>query len=196
MSSKATGSARVQGCARIALCAAALLCLPAQAITVNFDGSGSVTGPAQTPPFFVGLEVLPASTSYVVNGDPGWQLGSLFDFNAVTLTGTGTATLSKAGDSISLLINTSTSSLGAPLAMTYTAIGGTGAFLGLVGSGTSTVQLLGNPLGLPVAVPYVETGGVLNLSPVPEPSALLLGALSAAFLLARMARRRVAGVNH
>lgn len=148
--------------------------------TIVFSGSGMVTGPQQTPPLLTGLEVLPASTAYTVGGETGWSLGSLFSFNAATLTGQGSGSLAKGADSLTFTFTSTTPALGAPLSLTYAFTGGTGAYAGLVGTGASQVQLLGDPLGLPTAIPYLETGGAINLAPVPEPEtwALLAAGLA------------------
>ena len=163
--------------------------LSAGALTVHFSGSGEVSGPAQVPPVFTGLTVLPASTAYTFEGVAGWTLAATFEFNVATLTGSGSGTFAHGADSITAAFTSTTAALGAPLFLTYTVTGGTGAFAGMAGTGTSQVQLLGNPLGLPTPVPFLDAEGVLNLSAIPEPSELaLIG--SGLALLALRARRR------
>jgi hypothetical protein len=166
-----------------AMLAFTLTALSAQALDVAFSGSGLVSGPAQTPPLFTQLAVAPESTHYTVNGDDGWTLGGQFEFNVATLAGSGAGMLAKGADSLSLSFASTTASLGAPLALTYTVTGGTGIYSGLFGGGSSTVQLLGNPLGLPTPIPFTETNGTLNLSPVPEPSTFALMVLGIAGLV-------------
>ncbi len=136
--------------------------------TVLFSGSGYVTGPQPTSPVLTGLQVLPGST-YTFDGQTGWSLVSLFSFNTLTLAGQGSGTLAKGADSLAFTFTSTAPALSAPLSLTYTFTGGTGAYAGLVGSGASQVQLLGNPLGLPTPIPFIETGGSATLAPVPEP---------------------------
>ena len=159
------------------------------ALTVHFSGSGEVTGPAPSGPLFTDLTVLPASTAYTFEGVTGWTLSSSFEFDASTLTGAGSGTFAHGADSITATFTSTTPQLGAPLFLTYTVTGGTGAFAGMVGTGSSQVQLLGNPLGLPTPIPFIDSEGVLTLAAVPEPSELALVASGLA-LLAAFARRR------
>lgn len=159
--------------------------------TILFSGSGFVTGPQPTSPVLTGLQVLPGST-YTFDGQTGWSLGSLFSFDTLTLTGQGSGCLAKGSDSLAFTFTSTASALGAPLSLTYAITGGTGAYAGLVGSGTSQVQLLGNPLGLPTPIPFVETGGSLSLAPVPEPEtwALLAAGLAGLVGYSKVRARR------
>src|SRR4029450_1198275 len=134
--------------------------LSAGALTVHFSGPRAARGPPQVPPVFSGLTVLPASTAYTFEGIAGWTLAAAFEFNVATLTGSGSGTFAHGADSITAAFTSTTPSLGAPLFLTYTVTGGTGAFAGMVGTGTSPVQLLGNPLGLPTPVPLLHTQAV------------------------------------
>ena|SRR5947209_8515862 len=162
------------------------------ALTVHFSGSGTVSGPAQVPPLFTGLTVLPGSTAYTFEGVTGWTLASTFDFNVATLTGSGSATFAHGSDSLTATITSTTPALGAPLFLTYTVTGGTGAYAGLSGTGSSQTQLLGDPLGLPTPIPYVETAGVLTLAAIPEPSELALLGSGLGLIAVRLRRRRSA----
>jgi hypothetical protein len=161
----------------------------AQALTtIVFSGSGFVTGPQPTSPVLTGLQVFPASTAYAFGGEAGWSLGSLFSFDTVALTGQGSGTLAKGADSLTFTFTSTAPSLGAPLSLTYAFTGGTGAYAGLVGSGASQVYLLGDPLGLPTAIPFIEAGGSATLAPVPEPETW---ALLAAGLLGLIGYKKV-----
>ena len=155
----------------------------AQAVLIGFFGSGLVTGPAQVPPQFIGLQVKPADSQYVVDDNGGWTMNSLFDFNVGSLTGNCTATFSNGVDSIFASFTSSSVMLGAPLDLIYAVTGGAGAHNGWTGSGSSSVQLLGNPLGLAAPIPFMETGGVLNI--VAEPGTWLLVASGLALALRR-----------
>lgn len=155
----------------------------AHALSFTFFGVGEATGPAQTPPAFTGLEVLPASTACMIDGATGWTLSSQFSFNAATLIGQRCGTFAKGLDSLAFTFTSTSTALGAPLFLAYSITGGTGAYAGLAGNGSSQVQLLGNPLGLPTAIPYLETAGTLNLAPVPEPATWMLLAAGLAGLL-------------
>jgi hypothetical protein len=172
---------------------AALASLPARAVTLNFSGNGVVNGPAQTPPVFSGLTIGPADATYTFDGQAGWTIDVVFGGN-ITLTGGFSGTMagsfSRGADSLSFTGTQATSLLGQPIALNYTITGGTGAYAGYVGSGTSTVTLLGNPLGLPTPVPFLETSGVLNLQPVPEPGTWALWLLGLALLGAAASSRR------
>ena len=157
--------------------------------TVTFAGSGLVTGPAQVPPVFTQLRIEPATTLYTFNGVSGWTLDVLFQFNAATLSGSGAGTFAKGVDSLAFTITSTTASLGAPLALSYVINGGSGSFAGVSGTGGSQVQLLGDPLGLPTPIPFIESNGMLTLAAIPEPSQLALFAVGLAAFVARVRRR-------
>jgi hypothetical protein len=158
-----------------------------------------VNGPAQTPPFFSGLVIGPADASYVLNGQTGWTINVSFG-GALTPQGGYSGSMSgsfvRGADSLSFTGSQFTALLGQPIALSYTVTGGTGAFAGLVGSGSSSVTLLGNPFGLPSPVPFIETDGVLQLAPIPEPATLWLWAAGLAGLGLRQAKRRQAARVH
>lgn len=176
-----------------ATAACLLAALPAQALTLNFSGSGVVQGPAQAPPLFTGLTIGPTDASYTFDAQAGWTINVLF---GGILTPTGgyegsmSGTFARGADSLAFTGTQSTALLGQPIALVYTITGGTGTFAGYTGSGSSNVTLLGNPLGLPTPVPFLENNGVLNLTPIPEPGtwALWLAGLGLGGLVAR--RRR------
>ena len=173
---------------------AALICtsVSAAAVTISFSGSGLVTGPAQVPPTFTDLHVDPATSSYTFGGIAGWTLDALFSFNLATLSGSGSGVFAHGGDSLKFNMSSTTPSLGAPLDLVYTITGGTGAFAGFIGSGSSQVQLLGNPLGLPDPIPFTESNGTLTVA-IPEPSELALLVAGLGALLMRTTRRRGTG---
>ena len=87
----------------------------AQAVLIGFFGGGDVTGAAQVPPQFINLQVQPGNSQYVVHGNAGWTLDSLFDFNVGTLSGGGTVTFSNGVDSIFATFTSTSVVLGAPL---------------------------------------------------------------------------------
>lgn len=156
----------------------------AHALSFTFFGSGQVTGPAQTPPVFTNLSVMPSTSSYTIDGASDWALMASFSFNAATLTGQGSGSFLRGqGDSLPFTFTSTSTALGAPLFLTYTFSGGTGAYAGLAGTGSSQVQLLGDPLGLPTAIPFAETAGIAHLAPVPEPMTWMLLAAGLAGLV-------------
>jgi len=177
--------------------AAALLgaSLSVAAVTVQFSGTGAVSGPAQVPPLLTGLTVLPASTAYTFEGVTGWTLDSVFEFNLATLTGSGSGTFAHGADSLTATFTSTTPGLGAPLFLTYTVTGGTGAFAGMSGTGSSQVQLLGDPLGLPTPIPFAETAGVLTLAAIPEPATYALLGSGLALVVIRVRRRATIRVS-
>lgn len=149
---------------------------PAKALTILFSGSGSVSGPPQSPPVFAGLQVTPADSAYSFDAASGWTLASSFG-GMVTATGgfsgAGSGSFAKGADSLNFNFTSQTAQLGTPLALSYTVTGGSGAYTGFTGSGTSLLILQGNPLaGLPV--PFIEQSGVLNVTAVPEPASVWL----------------------
>ena len=183
-SSPALAAARVT--VSVALLSASL---SVGALTVHFSGTGAVSAPAQVPPLFTGLTVLPATTAYTFEGVTGWTLHSVFEFNVATLTGSGSGTFAHGADTLTATFTSTTPALGAPLFLSYTVTGGTGAGAGMSGTGSSQVQLLGDPLGLPTPIPYLETEGVLTLAAIPEPSELALFGAGLGLLAVRMRRR-------
>ena len=165
---------RLSGPIRAAAAVCLLVGTSAQALTVAFSGSGLVTGPAQVPPAFVMLTVAPATSHYTLNGMTGWSLDAVFSFNAATLTGSGSGAFEHGADALDFTFTSTAAALGDPLSLSYTITGGSGAFASYTGSGSSTVALLGNPLGLPEPIPFMETAGTLTLAvPEPPPAALI-----------------------
>jgi PEP-CTERM motif len=143
---------------------ASLLAGPAVALTLGFDGTGTVS-PTGGPDSSGNLPLI-ATGSYSFNGIPGWALTSPFSFNPVSGTGAGTFDFSNGSDSLFGSLTTAATVTG--FALQYSVLGGTGAFLGAEGSGQSEVFLLGDPNNPPT--PFREIG---SLS-VPEPGTLAL----------------------
>jgi hypothetical protein len=153
----------------------------AMAITINFSGSGLVTGPAQTPPVLSGLTMGSATSDYIVAGEGGWHVDKVFSFNVATLVGGGNWTLSNGSSSLTGMFTSSRADSTSPTALLYTVTGGTGSFAGYTGSGVATGSTAGNPFGLPAAVVTFTESGAFNVSAVPEPA---MGWLLAAGLAA------------
>lgn len=187
---------------------AVLIATPVQALTLEFSGSGVVQGsppPESDPGRFDDLRIGPADASYTLGGVTGWAIDVSFqgstpwvfepDIGYVFLgswSGGMNGRFVRGEDSLSFTGDQFTNNILGPISVTYTITGGTGAFAGYTGTGSSYVQLLGNPFGLPTPVPFQEYGGVLTLQPVPEPQAW---ALMAAGLLGLAWRRRHAGAD-
>lgn len=143
---------------------ASLLAGPALALTISFEGTGTVA-PTGGPDSAGNLPLV-ATGTYSFNGIPGWALISPFSFNLISGTGAGTFDFSNGSDSLFGSLTTAATVTG--FALQYSVIGGTGAFLGAMGSGQSEVFLLGDPNNPPT--PFREIG---SLS-VPEPGTLAL----------------------
>jgi hypothetical protein len=177
-------AAIIFGCVSLAGLAA-----PSSAAVISFSGTGQVApgGPPVGP--VLTLTVLTPTTSYTLGRAAGWRLESSFDFNLATNQGVGTFRFfdSVGPGSLFGTFTSTTPALGAPFALTYTVNGGTGAYAGFVGTGSSTTTLLGDPNQPPT--PFSEAGR-LDVR-VPEPATFgLLGLALGGALLAR--RRRSA----
>jgi hypothetical protein len=174
----------------------AALAAPAAALTLAFEGQGLVQGPAPALPFIEGLRIGPLDALYTLGGEPGWTIDVLFG-GVITPTGGWEGQMAgefrRGADSLQFTGTQAAALLGEPIALSYTVTGGSGAYAGLVGSGISLVQLMGNPLALPAPVPFMEFDGVLNLQPVPEPGTWALWALGLAGVAARCRRAALEG---
>jgi hypothetical protein len=160
----------------------------AMAITLAFSGSGLVTGPAQTPPVLTGLALSAATSNFSIDGDTTWKVDKLFFFDTALLSGGGTFNFSNGTSSFGGTFVSARASTTAPTTLTYTVTGGTGAYAGYTGIGFGFGTTIGNPFALPNAVVSFTEGGFFNISPVPEPSSLLL--LSLGLTSAALWRRR------
>lgn len=149
------------------------LCLgSALAAPIALDGTGQVSpaGPPD-PGGNLPLVVSTPSTSYQLGGVGGWQLVSAFTSNLVTGVGSGTFSFVSGSDSLSGSLTTVFGAGPGQFALTYSVTGGAGIYAGFQGSGSSVVQLLGDPNSPPT--PFSETGQ-LTVAPVPEPASLVL----------------------
>ncbi len=161
----------------------------AEAVAIAFSGSGTVAGGPQVVPVLSGLTLSSATSNYTVNGQSGWHVDKLFDFNVASLVGFGTFTLANGADSFSGTFTSSKANAAAPTDLFYSVNSGTGTFAGWVGSGTSSGITEGNAFGLPAAiVTFTETGS-FNLTPIPEPATVLLLAVGLAGTALRLRRR-------
>lgn len=180
----------LRACAHLSASLAFLLAAAqAEAVAIAFSGSGTVAGGPQVVPVLSGLTLSSATSNYTVNGQSGWHVDKLFDFNVASLVGFGTFTLANGADSFSGTFTSSKANAAAPTDLFYSVVGGTGSFAGYVGSGSSTGITEGNAFGLPAAlVTFTETGN-LNLAPIPEPATVLLLAAGLAGTALRLRRR-------
>jgi hypothetical protein len=154
--------------------------------TLPFVGAGLLTPTGLPSP--AGVVPLRAIGGVDVPGSGQWGLVSDFLLDTVSGTGFGTFVFDRGADSLSGTLSTSFAVVasGVGFQMQYTATSGTGDLAGFTATGNSLVRL---DTGFDGNAPYsyIEVG-ILNLSPIPEPSAgwLMLGGLA---LLARWRRR-------
>jgi hypothetical protein len=154
--------------------------------TLPFIGAGLLTPTGLPSP--TGVVPLRAIGGVDVPGSGQWGLVSDFLLDTVSGTGSGTFVFDRGADSLSGTLSTSFAVVasGVGFQMQYTATAGTGKLAGFGATGNSLVRL---DTGFDGNAPYsyIEAG-ILNLSPIPEPSAalLMLGGLA---LLARWRRR-------
>lgn len=154
--------------------------------TLPFVGAGLLTPTGLPSP--AGVVPLRAIGGVDVPGSGQWGLVSDFLLDTVSGTGFGTFVFDRGPDSLSGTLSTSFAVVasGVGFQMQYTATSGTGDLAGFTATGNSLVRL---DTGFDGNAPYsyIEVG-ILNLSPIPEPSAgwLMLGGLA---LLARWRRR-------
>jgi hypothetical protein len=180
------------------LCSSALMAhafwsVTAMAATLTYSGRGQVA-PAGLP---VGSElplmVITPTTSYAFSDGRTWQLQALFTSDLNTGAGAGTFTFLTGADSLSGTIAASGNLATGQFLLSYTISGGTGSYQGFVGSGSGTVQLLGDPFSPPT--PYSESGS-LDVGPAPEPAPFALVALGLTAIFLRCQKPRVPAIGH
>lgn len=154
---------------------------------MSFAGSGLVT--PSGPPVGGQLPLVVINTANVLDGAAGWTLSSAFDYDLALLTGQGTFSFSMGADAISGAVSMVTVPVagGGGFALTYTVLGGSGAYAGVTGSGSSLVRLLGDPQRPPT--PYIEAG-IITSSRGPEANLLMLAGVGGVWLASRRAARR------
>ena len=156
---------------RSAVCVGLLaaLCSVAHSQTLTYGGSGFVVPLADA---INGVQPLLASSDggYALDGETGWSLSAPFDFNFVTGLGEGTFSIGRGADRLVGDLDTRLTG-SSPMAfdLTYTVLSGSGRFLGLTGTGRTTVTIVGAPGAN--GFPYLETG---QLTLVPEPASWAL----------------------
>lgn len=155
------------------------------AAVIPFSGTGSVapTGPPDSGGNLT-LQVLPG-TAYTLGGVTGWQLTSTFTSNLGTGAGAGTFSFYRGADSLFGTITTAFGPAPGQFALTYLVQSGTGIYAGQDGTGSSIVQLLGDPNSPPTA--FSETG---SLQVVPEPATFACAGIGLAAIAAWHRRRR------
>lgn len=157
---------------------------PLLAAVISFSGTGQVSPTG--PPDGLGnlpLMVVTPTTNYDLGDGNVWQLTSAFTSNLVTGLGSGTFGFQSGANGLSGTLTTAFGPGPGQFALAYLVTSGAGAYAGFQGSGSSIVQLLGDP-NLP-PTPFSESGSLTVVTP--EPTSL--GLLSAG-LLALVARRR------
>jgi hypothetical protein len=163
---------------RSMLVAAAALCmgLAAQAQSFTFTGQGQVV-PTGAPSPTGDLPLAVVNTAYDLPGAGTWALQSAFVFNLVSGTGSGSFSFSQGADSLFGTLSTVQAVVAGAsgFEITYSVAGGTGAYAGLTGSGSSLTQLL-DPLTGPPPYDYLEAG-IMTLVPEPGAALLMLGGL-------------------
>ena len=162
------------------ICAAALavFALSAQAQSFTFTGAGEVT-PTGPPSGSGDLPLMVINSTYDLPGAGTWQLQSSFISNLNTGLGAGSFTFSQGVDSLSGTLTSAAAVVGGAngFELEYTITGGSGAYSGRTGSGSSLVQLLDDISG-PPPYDYLEAG-ILTMVPEPMSALLMLGGIVA-----------------
>jgi hypothetical protein len=165
---------------RTFLVGALALCLgaAAQAQSFTFTGQGQVV-PTGAPSPSGDLPLAVVNTAYDLPGAGTWALQSSFVFNLVSGTGSGSFSFSQGADSLFGTLSTVQAVVAGAsgFEISYSVAGGTGAYAGLTGSGSSLTQLL-DPLTGPPPYDYLEAG-IMTLVPEPGAPLLMLGGLLA-----------------
>ena len=174
--------------------AIAALCLvpagPALANTVGFFGDGLVTATG-APDMDGNLpQAVIEPTDYDFGNGQTWHLSATFSFNLPTGLGSGLFTFADGVDALTGTVTTRQDHVDLSMfALTYLVSSTSGIFAGFTGSGSSTVQLLGDPRDPSTPrIPFIEHGS-FNLTPVPEPGSLVLIGLGLAGIVVSRQRR-------
>jgi hypothetical protein len=164
----------------------------AMAATLTYSGTGQVSPAGPPVGGLLPLMVITPTTAYAFSDGRTWQLEALFTSDLSTGTGNGTFTFFTGTDSVFGTIASNGDLATGQFLLSYSVSGGTGGYQGFVGSGSSTVQLLGDPFNPPT--PYSESGS-LNVAQAPEPTALAPIALGLLAILSGRRKVRVSSIG-
>jgi hypothetical protein len=158
------------------------------AATLTYSGTGRMSPVGLPVGDILPLIVITPTTACAFSNGRTRQLQALFTSDLRTGAGNRTFNFFTGTVSVFGTIAANGNLATGQFLLSYAVFGGTGGYQGFAGTGSSTVQLLGDPFSPPT--PYSESGS-LNVAQAPEPAAFAPVALALLDMLSRGRKARV-----